>query len=108
MADYKKFTLTKLDNRHRGKVYFKYRLEFRDQWRQDETAVERFAEMQCWFTRQFGIGYDYDTWISLAQLKGSKLNPYWCFDNVDGSRYIYIWNDDMMTMFNLAHGGQYG
>lgn len=103
----KKFTLTKLDNRHKGKVYFKYRLEFHYQHRMP-LAVERFAEMQCWFTRQFGIGYDYGTWVSLAQLKSSKLNPYWCFDNVDGDRYIYIWNDDMMTMFNLAHGGDYG
>ena len=108
MADYTKFTLTKLDNRHKGKLYFKYRLEFRDQWRQDETAVERFAAMQFWFTQQFGLGYDYGTWIALAQLKSNKLNPYWCFDTVDGSRYIYIWNDDMLTMFNLTHGGNCG
>jgi hypothetical protein len=104
----KKFTLTKLDNRHKGKAYFKYRLEFKTVYRQSETAVERFAAMQIWFTQQFGIGYDYGTWMSLAQLKSKQLNPYWCFENVDGDRYIYMWNDEMLSIFNLYHGGDNG
>ena len=104
----KKFTLTKLDKRHKGKQYFKYRLEFKSLWRQEEPAVERFAAMQIWFTEQFGIGYNYDTWMSLAQIKSKKLNPYWCFETTDYSRFIYVWNDDMLTMFNLVHGGNNG
>lgn len=108
MPAYKNFNLVQLDNRHKGKKYFKYRLEFQYQWRQSETTVERFAAMQFWFTQQFGIGYDYGTWYYLAQLKSKQLNPYWCFDTEDTTRYIYIWNDDMLTMFNLAHGGDCG
>ena len=103
MPDYKNFRLIRLDNRHKGKSHFKYRLEFQNQWRQNETAVERFARMQFWFTQQFGLGYDYDTWIGLARLKSELLNPYWCFETVTGDRYIYIWNDDMLTLLNLYH-----
>ena len=101
----KKFELIELDNRHKGKKYFKYRVEFIPQWNNKEPAIERFADMYFWFTQQFGLGYDYNTWIDLAERKSNKLNPYWCFDAVDDYRYIYIWNDDMLTMFNLAHGG---
>jgi hypothetical protein len=104
----KKFTLTKLDNRHKGKAYFKYRLEFKNLWGQEEAGVERFAAMQIWFTQQFGIGYDYNTWTNLERLKSARLNPYWCFDTVDDTRYIYMWNDDMLSIFNLYHGGNNG
>lgn len=104
----KKFTLTKLDYRHKGKAYFKYRLEFQNVYGQSEAPVERFAAMQIWFTQQFGIGYDFNTWIGLERLKSTRLNPYWCFDTADGTRYIYMWNDDMLSIFNLYHGGDNG
>ena len=98
--------LVRLDRRHKGRAYFKYRLEFRDQYRQDQTAVERFAAMQIWFTQQYGIGYHYNIWTQLAQEKSSLLNPYWCFDHQDQSHHIYMWDDQMLTMFNLVHGGK--
>ena len=106
----KSFELIELDNRHKGKKFFKYRIEFLPQWDEKESPVERFADMYLWFTKQYGLGYDYNTWMHLAKYRSNKLNPYWCFDldPAGSARYIYIWNDDMLTMFNLVYGGNDG
>lgn len=106
-----KFDVVVLDRRHKASKYFKYRVEFpqyhlsRSFTRLDH--IGNFSKLYHWFSQQYGIGYDYNTWLHLAKNKSDLLNPYWCFDidKTNESRYIYIWNDDAMVMFNLVFGG---
>ena len=88
--------LEKLDGRHSGNYYFKYRV-----WVHGTDRVRDFIQIRNWCWEVWGPSCERDDHILSYNNSTVVNNPHWAWHVYERSRYIYLIDDQALAFFKL-------
>ena len=92
--------VVKMDKRNTGNQYWRYYVEGRSIYTSDRRR--QFYNWREWCWSNWGPSkelHDFDEADKFDEIESS--NPRWCWLNKDGTRRIYVRNDQLMELFTL-------
>lgn len=95
------FRIIKLDKRYSGYLYFKYRIQFKGDYR---SRHENYCQIRKWCWDTFGQSLELDLYLKYkTSIFGNIMEPVWCF-NYEKQFYtalIYLKGDKELSLLSL-------
>jgi hypothetical protein len=91
--------IVKLDRRHTGSIYFKYRLELRG-----PAGFKNFLTYRHWAWDTFGPSCELSHYLQLAvnsELDETSLSHRWAWNIIPIERFIYLKSSEDLLLFQL-------